>query len=57
MNEGMPHYRKIRRFHVSKELFTIENGLLTANGKLRRDTIAAHFAVEIEQMYAKPEQS
>lgn len=57
MNESMPHYRKIRRFHVSKELFTIENGLLTANGKLRRDAITAHFAAEIEQMYAKPEQS
>jgi long-chain acyl-CoA synthetase len=55
MNEGMPHYRKIHKFHVSSELFTIENGLLTANGKLRRDTIAARFAVEIEQMYAKQE--
>ena len=55
INEGMPHYRKIRKFHASKELFTIENGLLTANGKLRRDTIAARFAAEIEQMYAKQE--
>jgi hypothetical protein len=27
--------------------------LLTANGKLRRDTIAARFAAEIERMYAK----
>ena len=52
VNEGMPHYRKIRKFHVSRELFTIENGLLTANGKLRRDTIAARFAGEIEEMYA-----
>jgi long-subunit acyl-CoA synthetase (AMP-forming) len=40
---------------VARELFTIENGLLTANGKLRRDTIAARFAAEIEQMYAKQE--
>jgi len=55
LNEGMPHYRKIRRYHVAQELFTIENGLLTANGKLRRDVIAARFAAEIEQMYAKPE--
>jgi long-chain acyl-CoA synthetase len=53
MNGALPHYRKIRRYHVSKELFTIENGLLTANGKLRRDTIAARFAAEIERMYAK----
>jgi long-chain acyl-CoA synthetase len=55
LNAGLPHYRKIRRFHVAREMFTIENGMLTANGKLRRDTIAARFAAEIEQMYAKPE--
>jgi long-chain acyl-CoA synthetase len=53
MNSALPHYRKIRRYHVSQELFTIENGLLTANGKLRRDAIATRFASEIERMYAK----
>jgi long-chain acyl-CoA synthetase len=57
VNAPLPHYRKIRRYHAAQELFTIENGLLTANGKLRRDTIAAHFAAEIEQMYAKPGES
>ncbi len=41
-------------FHSPQPLFTIENGLLTANGKLKRDAIAARFAAEIEQMYAKP---
>jgi long-chain acyl-CoA synthetase len=55
VNAPLPHYRKIRRYHVAQELFTIENGLLTANGKLRRDTITARFAAEIEQMYAKQE--
>ena len=55
VNSPLPHYRKIRRYHVAQELFTIENGLLTANGKLRRDTITAHFAAEIERMYAKQE--
>jgi long-chain acyl-CoA synthetase len=54
VNASLPHYRKIRRYHIERELFTIENGLLTANGKLRRETIAARFATEIEQMYAKP---
>jgi long-chain acyl-CoA synthetase len=53
INEGLPHYRKIRKFHVSRGPFTIENGLLTANGKMRRDTIAARFAAEIDEMYAK----
>jgi long-chain acyl-CoA synthetase len=55
VNAPLPHYRKIRRYHVAQELFTIENGLLTANGKMRRDTIAARFAAEIERMYAKQE--
>jgi long-chain acyl-CoA synthetase len=53
MNDALPHYRKIRKYHVARELFTIENGLLTANGKLRRDVIAAHLAPEIERMYEK----
>jgi long-chain acyl-CoA synthetase len=55
MNAALPHYRKIRRYHAAQELFTIENGLLTANGKLRRDVIAARFAAEIERMYSKSE--
>jgi len=36
---------------VSRETFSIENGLLTANGKLKRDAIAARFRDEIEEMY------
>jgi long-subunit acyl-CoA synthetase (AMP-forming) len=35
------------------EPFSIENGLLTANGKLKRDAIAARFAPEIEQLFQK----
>jgi long-subunit acyl-CoA synthetase (AMP-forming) len=42
-------------FHVEQQAFSIENGLLTANGKLKRDTIAARFAIEIENMYSKSE--
>ena len=55
LNATLPHYRKIRMFHAEQAAFTIENGLLTANGKLKRDAIAARFANEIERMYAKPE--
>jgi long-chain acyl-CoA synthetase len=56
LNATLPHYRKIRRFHAEPQPFTIENGLLTANGKLKRDAIAARFAEEIARMYAKTEQ-
>jgi long-chain acyl-CoA synthetase len=55
MNATLPHYRKIRMFHLVPESFTIENGLLTANGKLKREAIAACYGREIEQMYAKTE--
>jgi long-subunit acyl-CoA synthetase (AMP-forming) len=50
-NDGLPHYKRVHSFHICPEAFTIENGLLTANGKLKRDTIAARYAAEIEAMY------
>ena len=52
LNEGLPHYRKVRRFHHVEEPFSIENGLLTANRKLRRAVIEAHHSASIEAMYA-----
>ncbi len=51
VNPELPHYKRIRAFHVQDEPFSIENGLLTANGKLKRDAIAARFRNEIEEMY------
>jgi len=53
VNPELPHYRQIRNFVVLKETFTAENGLLTANGKLRRDAINARFATEIAAMYGR----
>ena len=51
INPDLPHYRQIRNFHVLREVFTPENGLLTANGKLRRDAINARYAAEVNAMY------
>ena len=51
VNADLPHYRQIRNFAIVGESFTAENGLLTANGKLRRDAINARFAAVIEAMY------
>ena len=51
VNLGLPHYKQIRAFHRCEQLFSIENGLLTANGKLKRDVIAARLKSEIEDMY------
>jgi len=51
VNRGLPHYKQIRAFHVNAEPFSIESGLLTANGKLKRDAIAARFNRQVEEMY------
>jgi long-chain acyl-CoA synthetase len=51
VNPGLPHYKQVRAFQISSEAFSIENGLLTANGKLKRDFIAQKFSKEIEEMY------
>jgi long-chain acyl-CoA synthetase len=53
VNSGLPHYRQIRGFHIEPQPLTIESGLLTANGKLRRDAIGARFRAAIESMYPK----
>lgn len=52
LNAQLPHYKQIRAFHVEPNALTIESGLLTANGKLKRDAIAARFNPEIAAMYA-----
>ena len=51
INQKLPHYQQIRRFHLTTELFSIENGLLSANGKQRRAGIEAHYRSEINALY------
>jgi long-chain acyl-CoA synthetase len=51
VNQKLPHYKRIRAFHIQEEPFSIENGLLTANGKYKRDAIAARFKQQIERLY------
>ncbi|MGB2627253.1 MAG: AMP-binding protein [Candidatus Acidiferrum sp.] len=53
VNSELPHYRQVRNFMILKDVFTPESGLLTANGKLRRDVINSRYRIEIEAMYAK----
>jgi long-chain acyl-CoA synthetase len=50
-NSHFPHYKQVRAFCLRREPFAIDNGLLTANGKLKRDLISARMKTEIEQMY------
>ena len=50
-NSQLPHYKQLRAFHIHPEPFSIDNGLLTANGKLKRDLISSRLQAEIEEMY------
>ncbi len=52
-NDGLPHYKQIRAFQKLPEPLTIESGLLTTMGKLKRDAITARFANQIEALYQK----
>jgi long-chain acyl-CoA synthetase len=51
VNAELPHYKQVRAFVVRPEPFSIENEMLTANGKLKRDLIASRLKNEIEDMY------
>jgi long-chain acyl-CoA synthetase len=51
VNPELPHYRQIRKFTVIGSALTPESGLLTANGKLRREAINARYSSEINAMY------
>ena len=53
MNPDLPHYRQIRTFRILQDAFTPESGLVTANGKLKRDAIAKRYDAEINSMYAR----
>jgi long-chain acyl-CoA synthetase len=51
VNPQLPHYKQVRAFCLRPEPFSIENGMLTVNGKLKRDLIAARMKGEIEDLY------
>jgi long-chain acyl-CoA synthetase len=54
VNSELPHYRQVRNFAIQPLAYTPESGLITANGKLRRERINAHFREEIEHLYKQP---
>ncbi len=50
-NRNLPGYAQVRHWIPARGPFTTDNGELTANGRLRRDVIATHYAAAIEQLY------
>ncbi|MCA9752348.1 MAG: AMP-binding protein [Gemmatimonadetes bacterium] len=53
INVDLPHYRRVRGSLVIETPFTAEDGLLTANGKLRRAAIGERFRDSIDALYAQ----
>ncbi|ETO33306.1 long-chain-fatty-acid-CoA ligase [Reticulomyxa filosa] len=51
--EKLQGFEKVKQFVLTKEDFTVENGLLTSTMKLKRNVARTKFAKEIEQMYAE----
>ncbi|HZP63710.1 MAG TPA: AMP-binding protein [Terriglobales bacterium] len=51
LNARLPHYKQIRAFQIHPKAFSVDDGLVTINGKLKRDLIAARLKNEIEEMY------
>ena len=51
VNPQLPHYKQVRAFVLRPEPFSIDEGTLTVNGKLKRDLIASRMIREIEEIY------
>jgi long-chain acyl-CoA synthetase len=48
-NERLPDYARVRRFVRMPETPTLTNGLLTANGRLRRDRVLERFGTLLDE--------
>jgi long-subunit acyl-CoA synthetase (AMP-forming) len=53
-NARLPDYARIGGWVVANAAFTQADGLLTANGRLRRDTILARHASAIDAIHERP---
>lgn len=51
INGALPHFERIRAFHIHPQPFTVESGLIAANGKLRRGAILDALGEEIDRLY------
>ena len=52
MNASLSHPEQIRKYTVIEKPLSIQAGELTPNLKVKRNNVFAHFAAEIEAMYA-----
>jgi long-chain acyl-CoA synthetase len=45
---------RIRKFHLTGDMFSVDNNLLTPTFKIKRNIAKKVFAKEIEEMYNEP---
>ncbi|PKM29861.1 MAG: long-chain acyl-CoA synthetase [Gammaproteobacteria bacterium HGW-Gammaproteobacteria-11] len=50
VNAGLPDYAHVHHWLVISEPFSTDNGLLTGNGRLRRDAILTHYQTELSAL-------
>jgi long-subunit acyl-CoA synthetase (AMP-forming) len=51
-NTRLPDYAQVKQYIVSQTPFTVENGLLTGNGRVRRGRVATRFYDLLKGLYA-----
>ena len=52
-NRDLPDYARVGTWIQAQEPFSVENGMLTANGRIRRDRILASYAEQIHFIYGE----
>jgi len=56
-NQGLARWEQVRDIILVPEPFTIDNGLLTSTGKIRRQAVLTRYSAEIEAVYTTNAQS
>ncbi len=54
VNAGLPDYARVARFVRARAPFTAADGLLTANGRPRREAILSRYQSEVDACYRRP---
>lgn len=52
-NAVLPDYAQIRHWLTTDEPFSADNGLLTSNGRVRRDAVAARYGDRLDSLFAE----
>lgn len=52
VNQRLPDYAQIRRWLHASSPFTPDNGLATANGRVRREAVCAAYGAALDSLYA-----